>query len=208
MYFLNGPNHFCLFSFFSHDKYSTNLTIIDTSIDGVLGTWTQDGRRRRIHYVGTHVNTIFTIYFQCSAVSLVSPTSQSACSLVVPQSSSQFQQLQQENNSLASSQIMESSHTSLPIIGPVVTSACEILSHRFQGPSRNCDLKNNNTTCTRHAHAVSALVFASHCFEPAADSEDTFEIRIDQVNPKYSGSLRLGITTRSPGINTIKLTLP
>ena len=30
---------FCLFSFFSHDKYSTN-TINDKSIDGVLGTRT------------------------------------------------------------------------------------------------------------------------------------------------------------------------
>ena len=35
----NGPNlvSFCLFSFFSHDKYSTK-TIKDKSIDGVLGT--------------------------------------------------------------------------------------------------------------------------------------------------------------------------
>ena len=34
-----GPNQasFCLFSFFSHDKYST-ITINDKSIDGVLGT--------------------------------------------------------------------------------------------------------------------------------------------------------------------------
>ena len=41
LFFLkNEPNppSFCLFSFFSHDKYSTNLTINDESIDGVLGT--------------------------------------------------------------------------------------------------------------------------------------------------------------------------
>ena len=44
-FFKNGPNpaSFCLFSFFSHDKYSTN-TINDKSIDGVLGTQTQGGR--------------------------------------------------------------------------------------------------------------------------------------------------------------------
>ena len=44
--FLNGPNpaSFSLFSFFSQDKYSTNLTINDKSIDGVLGTRTQGGR--------------------------------------------------------------------------------------------------------------------------------------------------------------------
>ena len=37
--FLNGPNpaSFCLFSFFSRDKYSTNLTTNYKSVDGVLG---------------------------------------------------------------------------------------------------------------------------------------------------------------------------
>ena len=42
----NGLNlaSFCLFSFFSHGKYSTNLTINDRSIDGVLGTQTWGGR--------------------------------------------------------------------------------------------------------------------------------------------------------------------
>ena len=52
--FYNGPTpaSFCLFSFFSHDKYSTNLTVDDKSIDGVLGTRTRggNGRRRRIHW--------------------------------------------------------------------------------------------------------------------------------------------------------------
>ena len=34
---------FCLFSFFSHDKYST-ITINDKSFDGVLGTRTRGSR--------------------------------------------------------------------------------------------------------------------------------------------------------------------
>ena len=45
-YFLkNGPNpvSFRLFLFFSHDKYGTNLTKKDISIDGLLGTGTQGG---------------------------------------------------------------------------------------------------------------------------------------------------------------------
>ena len=45
--FLNEPNLaslFCLFSFFSHDKYSINFTIKDKSVDGVLGTRTRVGR--------------------------------------------------------------------------------------------------------------------------------------------------------------------
>ena len=43
--FLNGPNpaYFCLFSFFSHGKYSTNA-INDKNVDGGLGTRTQGGR--------------------------------------------------------------------------------------------------------------------------------------------------------------------
>ena len=38
------PGLFCLFSFFSRDKYSTNLTINYKSIDGVLGTQTRGSR--------------------------------------------------------------------------------------------------------------------------------------------------------------------
>ena len=34
---------FCLFTFFSHDKYSSN-TINDKSVDGVLGTQARGGR--------------------------------------------------------------------------------------------------------------------------------------------------------------------
>ena len=42
----NGPNStsFCLFSFFSHDKQSTNLTKNDKSVDGLLGTRTRGSR--------------------------------------------------------------------------------------------------------------------------------------------------------------------
>ena len=42
----NGPKpaSFCLFSFFSGEKFSTNLTINDKSVDGMLGTRTQGSR--------------------------------------------------------------------------------------------------------------------------------------------------------------------
>ena len=40
----NLASFLVLFSFFSHDKHSTNLTINDKSIDGVLGTRTPGGR--------------------------------------------------------------------------------------------------------------------------------------------------------------------
>ena len=39
-----NPCLFLFILFFSHDKYSTNLTINDKSIDGMLGTQTRGGR--------------------------------------------------------------------------------------------------------------------------------------------------------------------
>ena len=42
MLILMGQTHFCLFLFFSHDKYSTN-TINEKSLDGVHGTQTRGG---------------------------------------------------------------------------------------------------------------------------------------------------------------------
>ena len=39
-----GPMPFCIFLFLSHDKYSTNLTINDKSIDGVIGNRTWGGK--------------------------------------------------------------------------------------------------------------------------------------------------------------------
>ena len=46
------PASFCLFLFFSFEKHSTNLTINDERVDGVLGTWTQ-GSRYLLSYGGT-----------------------------------------------------------------------------------------------------------------------------------------------------------
>ena len=46
---------FCLFSFFSQDKYSANLTINDKSLGGVLGTQTWGGRMVGV-YDSTELN--------------------------------------------------------------------------------------------------------------------------------------------------------
>ena len=40
---------FCLFSFFSHDKYSTSLTVNDKSVDRDSNPGRQNGTRRLIH---------------------------------------------------------------------------------------------------------------------------------------------------------------
>ena len=53
------PIFFCLFSFFSHDKYSTNLTINDKSVHGVLGT--QTGSSRMVG-AGESAELCFTYY--------------------------------------------------------------------------------------------------------------------------------------------------
>ena len=44
--FLVGPNtaSFCLFSFLSQGNFSTNSTVNDFYVDGVLGIWTRGGR--------------------------------------------------------------------------------------------------------------------------------------------------------------------
>ena len=57
-YFLkNGPNpvSFRLFLFFSHDKYDTDVTKNDKSIDGLLGTGTQGGGRMVGAYESTEI---------------------------------------------------------------------------------------------------------------------------------------------------------
>ena len=54
--FKNGPNpaSFCLFTFFSHDKYSTNLIINDIRVDGVLSIRRIDGRPFKNNLIWSH----------------------------------------------------------------------------------------------------------------------------------------------------------
>ena len=44
LFYGSNPASFCLVSFFSHDKWSTNLTINDKSVDDVLGTGPRGSR--------------------------------------------------------------------------------------------------------------------------------------------------------------------
>ena len=67
----NGPNlaSFCLFSFFSHDKYSavysTNLTVNDKSVDGVF-RWS---RTRCGRMVGADESTELLVLVNAQALS-------------------------------------------------------------------------------------------------------------------------------------------
>lgn len=89
-------------------------------------------------------------------------------------------------NSMASSQVLESSHISLPALGSEVI-------HRFSSTScgKGVDLKNNNQTAVRALGVSRAVVVGNNCLE----GDDYFEIRIDEVDSKWSGSLRLGVTS-------------
>ena len=54
---------FVHFSSFSHDKYSTNLTINDKSVDGMLGTRTRGGRMVGADESTEISGTLFTFLF-------------------------------------------------------------------------------------------------------------------------------------------------
>lgn len=54
----------------------------------------------------------------------------------------------------------------------------------------NIALSNNQTMATRLRHFNHGLVFSSHSLEP----DELFEVKIEKLNPCYSGSLRIGLT--------------
>ena len=72
-----GQTHFCLFSFFSHDKYSKNLTDYkDKSVDGVIGTRTRGSKmvgadKSTVSYGGTpHLpDHLITLLYSTNLVS-------------------------------------------------------------------------------------------------------------------------------------------
>ncbi|OXA51475.1 Neuralized-like protein 4 [Folsomia candida] len=65
-------------------------------------------------------------------------------------------------------------------------------SHRFSVCcGKNIVLKNNNLTATRIRHYNNALIFSS----APLDFDETFEIRISEINSKWTGALMLGVTS-------------
>ena len=117
----------------------------------------------------------------------------------IPGSSTQLGPLAvQENNSLGSSQIMESSHISLQALiggGPEIAS----MPHRLSPlDSKSVEIKNNGISCIRKnpQNCISALVFANNPFQDGINN--VFEVQIDEISEKWSGSLKIGITTYQP----------
>ena len=92
-------------------------------------------------------------------------------------------------NSLASSQVMESSQVSIQL-GP------EAVSHRFSlACGSNVEIGGSALTATRRKTPSHCLAFSAHTLEP----EETFEVKLDTVDVLYSGSLMLGLTALSLG---------
>ena len=79
------------------------------------------------------------------------------------------------------SQIMESSHISLPLMGTEV-------AHRFSShwSNKNIVLENNGSTALRNRHFANGLVFASAPLW-INNEDDIFEIRLDDVSRQWSG---------------------
>ena len=92
---------------------------------------------------------------------------------------------QPAENSLASSQVMESSQVSLPLVD-----TC----HRFSPVcGKNVDVSGTGQVATRRRNPAAALVFSSNTME----ADEVFEVRIDSIDNIWSGSIKLGLTTFS-----------
>ena len=103
----------------------------------------------------------------------------------------------QENNSLGSSQIMESSHVSLQAL--LGGSELSSIPHRFStSDPKSVEVKTNGLSCIRKNSqtSTSALVFCNVQFQEGVNN--LFEVQIDEINDKWAGSLKIGITTSHP----------
>lgn len=120
--------------------------------------------------VPSDVYAVIDLYGVCGQVSVVHRAAQ---------------RIPPPENSLASSQVMESSQVSIP--------AGESSLRFCTAAGKNVEVTNNQLTATRKRSLEGCLVFSSAVLEP----HDTFEVRIDAVDPKWSGSLKIGVTSFS-----------
>ena len=124
------------------------------------------------------VYAVVDLYGQCAQVSIVHAPL--------------LQQLLPAENSLASSQALDSSHLSLP---PACYSAeaatTSSVPHRFNASAcaKGLTLRHNGHTCMRSNSEGGGVVFAN------SPIDDHFEIRVDELGAQWAGSLRLGVTS-------------
>ena len=93
-----------------------------------------------------------------------------------------------QENSLASSQVMDSSQVSIQL-GP------ETVHHKFAvRTGLNIELSAAGTVAKRKRCPAQCLVFSAHCLEV----EELFEVRIDDLDILFRGGIKIGLTTFNP----------
>ena len=94
-----------------------------------------------------------------------------------------------QENSLASSQVMESSQVSIQLGGS------ETVRHKFAVLGHNIELSAGGALAKRKRATAQCLVFSAHCLEV----EEIFEIKIEDLDVLFRGGIKLGLTTFNPG---------
>ncbi|KAB7508105.1 Neuralized-like protein 4 [Armadillidium nasatum] len=114
---------------------------------------------------------VIDLYGQCAQVSIV------------------HNPIRLDHSLLSVSQYLDMSRLSLPT-GGQPSLGTEVLHRWSKCCGANIALSNNQTMATRLRHFNHGLVFSSHSLEP----DELFEVKIEKLNPCYSGSLRIGLT--------------
>ncbi|XP_005220289.1 neuralized-like protein 4 isoform X1 [Bos indicus] len=119
---------------------------------------------------GKEVYAVVDLYGQCVQVSITNATGPM-------------------DNSLATSN--SATEKSFPLHSPVAG-----VAHRFHSIcGKNIALEEDGTRAVRAAGYAHGLVFSTKELK----SEEIFEVKVEELDEKWAGSLRLGLTTLAPG---------
>ncbi len=140
-----------------------------------------------------NVYAVVDLYGQCAQVSIVHSAPLQTASQAAAATAASGLLATTAENSQGSSQVLESSHASLP---PGVMVGSEV-AHRFAAgfgaiAAKGIELKNNNQSCVRHPACPGGLVFGGSHLEES----DVFEVRIDAVDSHCTGALKVCTTYR------------
>ncbi|XP_054431724.1 neuralized-like protein 4 isoform X4 [Pteronotus mesoamericanus] len=119
---------------------------------------------------GKEVYAVVDLYGQCVQVSITNATGPM-------------------DNSLATSNT--ATEKSFPLHSPVAG-----VAHRFHSTcGKNVTLEEDGTRAVRAAGYAHGLVFSTKELK----SEEVFEVKVEELDEKWAGSLRIGLTTLAPG---------
>ncbi|XP_008151758.2 neuralized-like protein 4 isoform X1 [Eptesicus fuscus] len=119
---------------------------------------------------GKEVYAVVDLYGQCVQVSITNATGPM-------------------DNSLATSNT--ATEKSFPLLSPVAG-----VAHRFHSIcGKNVTLEEDGTRAVRAAGYAHGLVFSTKELK----TEEVFEVKVEELDEKWAGSLRIGLTTLAPG---------